>query len=149
MRTGTGLKVGRTDDHRNRVIAEGIAEHHEPRAHTGAEWHEGLAGDGERLRGLLAETRHRAGVDGDDGRIVGIHDRRGGLGHQHRGQHLRELDEIDGRRCRRSRRLRHEHMVGGGVGDERQDHVGVDVGHQFERDRVVGIDAERACPQAG
>ena len=28
--------------------------------------HIGLAGDGQRLRGLLAEARHRAGLDGDD-----------------------------------------------------------------------------------
>ena len=40
-------------------------------------------------------------------------------------------------------------MIGRGVGDQRQDHVGIDVGHQFERDRLVGIDAERARPQAG
>ena len=40
-------------------------------------------------------------------------------------------------------------MIGRGIGDERQDHVRIDVGHQLERDRLVGIDAERARPQAG
>ena len=40
-------------------------------------------------------------------------------------------------------------MIGRGVGDQRQDHVGIDIGHQFERDRLIGVDAERACPPAG
>ncbi len=40
-------------------------------------------------------------------------------------------------------------MIGRGIGDERQDHVRIDVGHQLKRDRLVGIDTERACPQAG
>ena len=84
----------------------------------------------ERLRGLLAEARHRARLDGDDGRIERVHHRRGGLGDQHRRQHLRELDQIDGRDRRRPRRLRHEHMIGRGIGDQRQDHVRIDVGHQ-------------------
>ena len=103
----------------------------------------------ERLRGLLAEARHRAGLDGDDGRIERVHHGRGGFGDQHRRQHLRELDQFDGRDRRRARRLRHELMIGRGVGDQRQDHVRIDVGHQFERDRLVGVDAERARPQAG
>ena len=59
-------QVRRADDDRDRIVAEGVAEHHEARAHAGAERHMGLAGDGQRLRGLGAEARHRAGLDGDD-----------------------------------------------------------------------------------
>ena len=95
------------------------------------------------------KQRHRARLYGDDGRIERLHHGRGGLGDQHRRQHLRELDEVDGRDRRRTRRLGHEHMIGRGVGDERQDHVGIDVGHQFKSDRLIGIDTERAGPQAG
>ncbi|MEA2980217.1 MAG: cyclohydrolase, partial [Alphaproteobacteria bacterium] len=107
-----------------------------------------LTGDGERLRGLLAEACHSACLDGDDGRVEGIHHRGGGLGDQHRRQHLRELDQFDRGDRRRARRLRHEHVIGRGIGDEREDHVGIDIGHQFERDRLVGLDAERTRPPA-
>ena len=40
-------------------------------------------------------------------------------------------------------------MIGRGIGDQREDHVRIDVGHQLERDRLVGVDAERAGPPAG
>ena len=40
-------------------------------------------------------------------------------------------------------------MIGCGISHERQDHVRVNVGHQFKGDRLVGIDTERACTQAG
>ena len=116
-------EVRLADDHRDRAVADSVAKHHEPRPHAGAERHMRLAGDGERLRGLLAEPRHRGCLDGDDGRIEGAGDCRGGFGNQHRGQNLSEFDQLDGRNCRRAGRLRNEFMIGRGIGDQRENHL--------------------------
>ena len=35
-------------------------------------------------------------------------------------------------------------VIGRGIGDQREDRVRIDVGRQFKRDRLVGVDAERA-----
>ena len=141
--------VRRANDDRDRIVAERVAEDDKPRAHPRAERHIGFAGDGQRLRGLFAEARHRAGLDGDDRGIERAHRGRNGFGDQHRRQNLRELDQLDGRNRRWARRLRHEHMVRCGIGDQREDHVRIDIGHQFERNRLVGLDTERTRPPAG
>ena len=142
-------QVGRTDDHRDRVIAERIAEHDEARPHVGAERHMRFAGDGQRLRRLDAEARHGARLDVDDRRVVRAGDLRCGIGDQHRRQHLRELDQLDGRHRRRSRGLGQKGMIRLGLGGQRQDLGCVDVGREFQRHRLIGVDAKRPRAEPG
>ena len=108
-----------------------------------------FAGDRQRLRRLLAETRHRLGIDRDDARIERSRDRGIGVGDQYRGQHLRKLDEIDRRRRRRARRLRKEFEIGLVFRNQRQNGPGIDVVRELDRHRFAGVDPERTRAAAG
>ena len=79
----------------------------------------GVARDRAATRWPGAEARHGARLDGDDRRIELGGALRRGVGDQHGGQHLRELDQFDRRARGGTRRLRQQVVMGVGVGDQR------------------------------
>ena len=100
----------------------------------------------------VASARKRATAPASMLTIDGLmqaRDLRRRVGDQHRGQHLRELDQLDRGHCRGAGRLRQERMIRFGFGGHRENLGRVDVGREFQRDRLVGVDAERARAQPG
>ena len=92
------------DNNGDRTAAHRIAENDETGARPGIERHRCFARDCERSNGVVAKARNRLGFDRDDvrrecGRIAPRD-----IGGQHRRQSVRQLDQLDRRRSRRSGR---------------------------------------------
>ena len=107
-----------------------------------------FAGDRQRLGSLLAETRHRFGIDRDDARLERTRDRGIGVGDQDRRQHLRKLNEIDRRSRDRACGLWKKLKIRLVFCNQRQNGGGIDIVRELDRHRFAGIDAERTRPAA-
>ena len=138
MRTGQGFDDRHADDHRDE-IAEGVVKHDEARANARAQRNIRFAGDHERFRRLLAETRDRFGLDRDNARVECTCDRGVRVGNKNSNT-LCKLDEIDrGSRDRTGRLRKDQSPVYSQhtFGNQRQNAQAVDILGKLDRDRLA------------
>ena len=138
-------KIRLSDDHRGGAAANSIAEHHKARRQPALKRDLGFAGDLERVNVVAAEFHHRLGAHDNERRLDQRRRWRGEIGHQQRGQSLRDLGKLD-RGGRAFVRLTVEFgaFIRIRVGDQRIDCGRINSICELQRDGPVGLNPERS-----